>query len=455
VLKKVSAPTRREQNKTPDQSSIRIVRLARHRLRLYDETVRQALIALWEASDRACSKRLKDLVPTLLAALERHQHLRLDPATRMKLTAVSAATIDRMLSEARSASLNARAHRSPIIPHCSMPIHILSKWESAPPGYVCLQLDFPFVRPSADHREGVLTLVDLFSGWTQHAPLLAREPTVMIQTLSELCDRLPFTLRGIAVSSDLEFSAVALEQHCTVLGLEFTRQRTATRNEPTMSSQTTASAALPRLGDRPLEGAALDALSRLHASSSLFVNFFQSSFRLKEKHRLGSRTVKRVHTLGTPCTRLLLSSDLAAEQKTQLRHQAESLDPLQLLDEARQMRSHLALLSAGFQLHTPSSRHIGPAGGEPLNAAPPDLPALQGEAVARVRSWRTHEDAFEAAWPTLQAWLHVDPAQTSKNLFERLRREFPGVYREGQLRSLQRRLRNWRSRKDCRDGAAS
>jgi hypothetical protein len=35
--------------------------------------------------------------------------------------------------------------------------------------------------------------------------------------------------------------------------------------------------------------------------------------------------------------------------------------------------------------------------------------------------------------------------QTSKELFERLRREYPGVYREGQLRSFQRRLKQWRS----------
>ena len=32
--------------------------------RLYDEAVREALIVLWEASDRVCGKRLKALAPT-------------------------------------------------------------------------------------------------------------------------------------------------------------------------------------------------------------------------------------------------------------------------------------------------------------------------------------------------------------------------------------------------------
>ena len=33
------------------------------RSRLYDEAVREALVVLWEASDRICGKRLKALLP--------------------------------------------------------------------------------------------------------------------------------------------------------------------------------------------------------------------------------------------------------------------------------------------------------------------------------------------------------------------------------------------------------
>src|SRR5881392_1266795 len=43
--------------------------------RTYDEAVRQALIVLWEAADRICGKRLKAVLPGLVAALERHGHL--------------------------------------------------------------------------------------------------------------------------------------------------------------------------------------------------------------------------------------------------------------------------------------------------------------------------------------------------------------------------------------------
>src|SRR5689334_20663412 len=45
------------------------------RARVYGEAVREALVVLWEASDRVCAKRLRPLLPLLVPALERHGHL--------------------------------------------------------------------------------------------------------------------------------------------------------------------------------------------------------------------------------------------------------------------------------------------------------------------------------------------------------------------------------------------
>src|SRR5215213_9126871 len=52
---------------------------ARPGRRIYDDAVREVLVAIWEASDRICGKGLKVLVPLLLEAMERHDHLRLAP----------------------------------------------------------------------------------------------------------------------------------------------------------------------------------------------------------------------------------------------------------------------------------------------------------------------------------------------------------------------------------------
>ncbi len=69
--------------------------------RVYDEAVQAALVLIWETADRICGKRLKATIPLLVAAMEKHGHLKLDSKVREKLMAVSAATIDRMLTPVR------------------------------------------------------------------------------------------------------------------------------------------------------------------------------------------------------------------------------------------------------------------------------------------------------------------------------------------------------------------
>ena len=69
--------------------------------RIYDVAVREALVLVWESSDRICGKRLKSLVPVLIDSMERHGHLRLSDDVRSRLLSMSAATIDRLLREVK------------------------------------------------------------------------------------------------------------------------------------------------------------------------------------------------------------------------------------------------------------------------------------------------------------------------------------------------------------------
>ena len=107
------------------------------RLRLYDEAVREVLIVLWEASDRICGKRLKALVPVLLPALERHKHLQLDAGVREKILAISASTIDRMLSKARGAEhrRQTRASSKPAVRR-EIPVRTFGDWNDPLPGFM-------------------------------------------------------------------------------------------------------------------------------------------------------------------------------------------------------------------------------------------------------------------------------------------------------------------------------
>jgi hypothetical protein len=60
------------------------------------------------------------------------------------------------------------------------------------------------------------------------------------------------------------------------------------------------------------------------------------------------------------------------------------------------------------------------------------------------RSYRTRSDPFESDWDELEQMLKIAPELEAKTLFEWLCERSPGKYQEGQLRTLQRRVSNWR-----------
>lgn len=65
--------------------------------------------------------------------------------------------------------------------------------------------------------------------------------------------------------------------------------------------------------------------------------------------------------------------------------------------------------------------------------------------LKRPREWRTHADPFAEDWPGIASRLSEAPELEAKALFEDLLRRHPDRYEEGQLRTFQRRVKQWRA----------
>jgi hypothetical protein len=60
--------------------------------------------------------------------------------------------------------------------------------------------------------------------------------------------------------------------------------------------------------------------------------------------------------------------------------------------------------------------------------------------------WRSRADPFEHTWLTVEQWLQSEPGVSAKELMHRLAAMMPDVYSTtAQLRTLQRRVKAWRS----------
>ena len=61
------------------------------------------------------------------------------------------------------------------------------------------------------------------------------------------------------------------------------------------------------------------------------------------------------------------------------------------------------------------------------------------------RVWRTRRCPFEEDWSGIKVYLEINPGIEAKTIFEELQRKEPGKYKDGQLRTLQRRIKVWKA----------
>jgi len=418
--------------------------------RVYDEAVREVLIVVWEASDRICGKRLRPLLPILVEAMERHGHLQLVPEVRTRLMTMSAATIDRALRDIRqqAGTVKRRRRSAPSAIRRSVPVRTFDGWDDPPPGFVEADLvahSGPVARGSFVQT---LVLTDIATGWTECAPLLMRDQRLLTEVLGELRKLLPFPLLGLDTDNDSVFMNETVRDYCEQVGIEFTRCRPYRKNDQAWVEQKNGAVVRRTIGYRRFEGLeAAAALARLYAAVRLFVNFFQPSFKLAAKARDGARVRKRYHPPATPCQRLLADPRTTEQVRRRVNELRATLDPVRLLQQIR---------AAQQQLVDIADR---PALGE---AAKPTSPPLEQFLLGLRTAWKEGEvrptsvtkpkpkrlrrrpDPFAAVTLELRGWFEEEPWRTSRELLERLQVQCPGVYPDGQLRTLQRRLKDWR-----------
>jgi hypothetical protein len=61
------------------------------------------------------------------------------------------------------------------------------------------------------------------------------------------------------------------------------------------------------------------------------------------------------------------------------------------------------------------------------------------------RHWRTRQDGFAEVWPMIREQIRTNPGLEAKTIFSALQRQCPERFSDGQLRTLQRRIKQWRA----------
>jgi hypothetical protein len=259
---------------------------------------------------------------------------------------------------------------------------------------------------------------------------------------------MPFALLGFDTDNDSVFMNETVKTYCEEAGLVFTRCRPYRKNDQAWVEQKNGAVVRRTVGYRRYEGLeAAAALARLYSSLRLFVNFFQPSFKLAGKVRDGAKVKKKYHPPATPYQRLLADTRISEDVRCRVTAIHATLDPVELLRAIRAVQRELAEIA---------DRPVTD------EATPPSEPTIEQFLAGLRTAWREGEvrptskpkekaprgrrrpDPFVTVTALMRERFEAEPWRTSREFFERLQTEQPGVFPDGQLRTLQRRLKEWR-----------
>ena len=440
----------------------------RLRKRRYGKDVEAALIVAWAAANYICGKRLVPFLPELLPILESHGHLAVGGDVHDQLLMMSPATADRILGRyrLRGAPRGIGTTRRGILLKHQVPVRTFADWTDTRSGFVEADL----VAHCGSRAEGSflysLVATDVATGWIECHPLLYRTQEAVVQALDLIRRRFPMPMLGLDTDNGSEFLNRELIAYCEREHLTFTRGRAYKKNDQCFVEQKNGSVVRQFVGYDRFEGVgAYHQLGELYKAVRLYVNFFQPSMKLQHKKRDGVRVSKKYDLAQTPCQRLLGAGILGERDLGRLRDVHGALDPVTLLQR-------LQILQDAMWKHAIVGQPGNGPGLDPIVAISTKSSSCNTETMDEAfrrdetfdlarhrkyrrtekvrkplgpRTWRTRADPFESAWGEIEGILEQRPDLTAKSILRELQQRHLGEFPDAQLRTLQRRVKEWRS----------
>ena len=155
------------------------------------------------------------------------------------LGSVSAATIDRLLSETKIAAAGGRRRRAGF--HSAIrrevPTHTCNDWKEPMPGFCEVDMVAHCGTSTAGSFNQTLTMVDVATGWTECLPLVTRDGSLVVEAIKRAQSLFPWLLRGVDFDNDSAFMNEVVVPWCRNQKLEVTRARAYQKNDQAFVEQ--------------------------------------------------------------------------------------------------------------------------------------------------------------------------------------------------------------------------
>lgn len=347
-----SYATRVLRNSTASKNS-NIIKSKRQPTPCYNNDVKIAVEKIWEISDYICGKRLVSIIPEMISKFKKFKEYDITDPVKEKLNKISAATIDRLLAPSRK-SLG-RQHGASMTKSTSylidrIPVKTFGEWKETPVGFTQLDL--------VSHNGGnvyggflhTLNTTDVATSWT--ICMLVQDKTMpeMVNALCGMEKSFPFPIKGIHSDNGSEFINDSVLDFSKNHHLVFTRGRPYKKNDNPHVEQKNNSIIRRNTGylryDQPEHG---EVLKELYSYLNLYVNYFQPTMILVEKHRIGAKAIRKYDIPKTPYQRLLDRIDVSGDVKQKIKKIYADLNPVELKRKINDCQKRLIRMAAPFR----------------------------------------------------------------------------------------------------------
>ena len=264
-------------------------KIKRKKKKIYGQEVFVALKEIWKIGDYICSKRLAPFLSEIIPVLEKWGEIKLDTKVREKLFKISAATIDRLLSDTRKRyRIKGRSTTRPgSLLKKSIPIRTFADWDEARPGFFEVDL----VSHDGGNTKGdfnqSLNFTDIATGWEEMVAVKNKAQVWVFAGIKSVKERLSFSILGLDSDNGAEFINAHLLRYCEEEHITFTRSRPYRKNDSCFVEQKNWSVIRRAVGyGRYDTDKELNILNELYSYLRLYVNFFQPVRKLIKKERI-------------------------------------------------------------------------------------------------------------------------------------------------------------------------
>lgn len=303
----------------------------------YGPLVVEALRKIWEAADRAGSKRLAPFLAELVRILEHHGELRWSDEVRQAVLGLRPSTIDRLLRPYRRVPKRRPGGHPATLATIrrQVPIRTSGEWKGAGLGSAQADLVEHCGESAAGFYLYTLNVVEVVTSWMECRPVWGKAMNRVRAATARIHQKLPMDLVALHTDNGGEFINEQLTAYCREQGLPFTRGRPYRKNDQAYVEQRNwlvrQWVGYARYSSRE----AYELMERLYEYRSLYGNFFQPVRKVVSKERVGGRVVKRYDQAATPYQRLLATGLADREREAKLARTYRALNPVKLLEWIR------------------------------------------------------------------------------------------------------------------------